>query len=220
MHAKNLHGSDDLFTMDRLYLGGDERVRKLNGIQIGAIKRLTRQAAIEDVLRNPDYAGRYSASESFDPPAEWIRDIHFRLTQMLKLQDWSQLKIFPAPKTSASVHHHIDFIIEFCEPESDQPVYVTVDASLNRSKIENGYKADIVVSNRGAIAGGDHEDFATIGGVDIPEFVGNPAPEDEREREESVRQGTAQIIFEVLQKKIERLHRARVQGWAKSLRYA
>ncbi len=179
------------FEEGRLFPQGDPRLKELRHLSIDYTPY---RQAMEQVLINP--LG-YKTKETFDPPSEWMRDVHYQICQKLHLQDWSALKVFPALGTAADKWHGIDAVIQYTDPETKEAVNVTIDFTLNKSK-EDGYKADIIITDTGARA---HEEYKLDLGFDIPDMEHASKAEDQV-LEAKRRDATATIIAKIIKAKI------------------
>lgn len=139
------------FEIECLYKRGDPRARVIESIDFQTVEYRHLAAAVLDAInRNPT---GYTGKELWDPPTGWASDVHFHIAQRLELKDWRNLTIVPSLKTSADIHHGIDFIVVYHEPETDRDVIVTIDLSL---KDKSHFKADILVNESDVVPNIDY----------------------------------------------------------------
>lgn len=188
-----------LFEQDLLYPAGDPRGKHIDKVECAKVPYRQYHDAMRDVIegRNP-HGYNVHSSETYDPPAGWARDIHFRLTQALSLQDWRNVKIFPALGTSADIHHGVDFLVEFTEPETGKKYMVTVDITQRDADLKH-QKADVMVTRHGAVAS---DKFPFVNGREVPEAT-HETREEEEKNEEKRREAVARVIVEVLAEKMK-----------------
>lgn len=154
-----------LFEEERLYPAGDERVKAIRKIAFDSIAYKPFREAIQQCLHNPN-GYKESNAETYDPPAGWMRQLHFLLTQKLGLRNWENLKVYPALGTAADKFHGVDFLLRFTDPDTLKTYDVTVDLTVNKSKA-SGYKADVIITDTGAFAS---DAYPFVGAIDIPEI--------------------------------------------------
>lgn len=80
----------------------------------------------------------YSKWDPSDPDTRVCNDLHATVAMQLDLEDWNQLKLYPAIGSSFDIHHGVDMFFMLNEK------YVTIDLSMNDNK--GKYKADITVT--------------------------------------------------------------------------
>ncbi len=88
----------------------------------------------------------YPENKEIIPEKDFTRDLRIEVMDRLSVHpDWEDdVKIYSALGTKLDKRHSIDGWIEL--PNSvGHPIMVTLDATINRQKIEGGYKADIFV---------------------------------------------------------------------------
>lgn len=181
----------------RLYANNDPRLRAIHQISFESIQHLPYRAAIEQCLNNPNGYDE-SHGETSDPPAEWIRQIHFLITQKLNLKNWDDLKVYPALGTAADKYHGVDFLLRFTDPKTKKQYDVTVDITGNKQGKRGGYKADVIATDTGAFAS---DRYPFVEGIDIPDLELS-TPEEDKEIEKKRQEAAASVIFGVLRAKI------------------
>jgi hypothetical protein len=146
-HRENSSGeTGHTLELDCLYPQNDTRRQIINRIDHTKIKYKTLAVAIlESMEQNP--AG-YTGNELWDPPAGWMRDVHYAVVNELRLEDWRNLAVMPTLKTAADMYHGIDFLFIYREPSSEREIIVTVDLSLRE---KDSFKADVLVTDTRAI---------------------------------------------------------------------
>jgi len=180
-----------LIELDYLYPEGDPRKQAVDNIDYRTVEFKTlMESLLSCITENPN---RYRENELYDPPAAWIRDVHYHLVGILKLDEWSNLKVVPTLKTSADIYHGIDFMIVYTDPQTDEDTMVTVDISLREEK-EN-YKADVIVSDTGVRA--NEEYYEDIERIEVPDILGASAQE-EKALEEERRKNVAHMISKII----------------------
>ena len=135
------------FELSRLYPKDDARAAEVALRKKETIPFQNYHDAMEQVINGNDVG--YREKETWDPPAEWINDIHYRITQKIGLNDFSCLKVHPALGTALDYYHGVDFVVSYTEPETGTSVTVTADLTLNTKK--DFYKADVIINRKGAI---------------------------------------------------------------------
>lgn len=186
-----------MFEEDMLYPPNDPRLAKINKIKQGKIDYLEYREAIEDVLTNP--LG-YKDTEISEPPAGWMSEVHYWMTQYLKLKDWSCVKVYPAIGTALDRYHGIDLLVQYTDPESGRIIDATVDFTLSKGNVDKGsYKADVTVNQYGAMA---NDRFPLVGGRELEDIEHGTLKED-KIREQERRQAVAKVIAEVLEEKMK-----------------
>lgn len=129
---------------DRFYKPGDPRLFKEH-LAFEDIHYLPHRQAIYDALLHSDY----SLEESTNPPSRWLNDIHAYVADILQLQDYSDLHVFPALGTSADIHHGVDGIVMLRDPVTHKKYTVTFD--LTAKPYKDTIKADLLITPDGAI---------------------------------------------------------------------
>ncbi len=158
----DLDGAGALFEMDHLYPENDPRRKIVEQQNLDCIPFESERQALHRVLTETN-AGAYTPSEEFDPPAGWIRDVHYWITQALHLDDWSLVRVQPTLTTSADKSAGTDFVIRYTDDETKREILVTVDISL---KNKSHFKADILVT---PIGGKTNETFLSGEEVILPD---------------------------------------------------
>ena len=186
----------NLLEADYLYPAGDPRVQAINSINFKSVEyRKLAQAILECV--NGKTPNGYHGDELWEPPTQWMNDVHYAIVSALELTDWRKLSIIPTLKTSADIHHGIDFMVVFEEPETERSVIVTVDLSLRKKK---KFGADLLITDTGAMP---NEDYFFIEGVDIPDEDYGTAEDDDKisdKRKKEIGTVIATMIREKLDK--------------------
>lgn len=182
-----------MFEEERLFPPNDPRLKEIQRQKQIGINYLKYHDAVAHVLNNP--LG-YQKTETHDPPSAWLNDVHFRITQLLGLKDWSCLKVYSALGTALDQYHGVDLLVRYTEPETGRMVDVTVDFTLNTKK--DSYKADVIVSDKGIVA---NERFSSAEGGEIEDMEYGNAEDDtyiESKRRDLIAVTITQIIHEKL----------------------
>ncbi len=184
-----------------MFKAGDRRLAELQAIDPMKIEyRSLAAAVLECIEANPN---GYKGSELWDPPTGWMRTIHYEITQRLKLKDWENLVIVPSLKTSADIHHGIDFMVVYHQPETDRDVIVTVDLSLRKKE---NFKADILVTDTGTTPNPTYFDAPArdIPSIDTSDMAKEQAADADEFTRERRRKAVGQCIADVIQEKLEK----------------
>ncbi len=88
--------------------------------------------ALEEVKANQPW-------DPTDPNVRFANDLHALVALVLGLIDWAELRIYTAIGSDLDRWHGIDAFFEFGGAR------VTLDVTLNRHKLDYGYKADFIV---------------------------------------------------------------------------
>lgn len=152
----------DTLETEMLYAPNDPRLHILRYIDSSRLTYESQGEAIKNCLDPEHNPGIYHGDEFYDPPAGWMRDVHFSIVKELGIDDWSQVKVVPTLKTTADRFHGIDFLIIYT-PERGKEIIVSVDISM-RNKDE--FKADVLVTETGAKA---NPDYFLMNEVNIPD---------------------------------------------------
>ncbi len=182
-----------MFEEERLFPPNDPRLKEIQRQKQRGIDYLKYHDAVAQVLNNP--VG-YQKSETHDPPSAWLNDVHFRMTQLLGLKDWSCLKVYSALGTALDQYHGVDLLVRYTEPETGRMVDITVDFTLNTKK--DSYKADVIVNDLGAIPNARYP-FVAAQQIEDMEY-GNA--EDDRYIESQRRDGIARAVVDILREKL------------------
>lgn len=143
---KNIAGENGSnLELDCLYPHSDPRRKVIERIDHASIEyQNLAQAILSSIEDNP---ARYEGSELWDPPAEWVRDIHFGIVSSLEKVDWRDVSIVPTIKTAADIYHGIDFLVIYHDRETEREVIVSVDLSMRQKE---NFKADVLITETGA----------------------------------------------------------------------
>jgi len=174
-----------------LYPAGDPRLLNINRINQKSIEYKTLYESLLECVR--DNPNGYHGTETFDPPTPWTSDIHYRITQELKLENWRDLRVFPALKTAADRYHGIDLFFSYHDERTKKDVIVTVDLTVNPDKTK--HKADVIVSDRGVYVP-EHDIAFEFDEQD------HSTDEEEKYRREVLRRETAKAIADLIKDKL------------------
>lgn len=194
-HTRHQNGGETggMFEMNHLYPSNDPRRRVLANIDALKVEYRSFAAAIlECIEKNP---ARFEGSELWDPPTGWLRDVHYAIVEKLKLKNWKNLVMMPTLKTSADVHHGIDLLVIYNEPDTDREVIVSVDLSLRQKET---FKADVLVTDTSVIP---NDYYYATPRMEIPDKLHASKREDEmieEERRRAIGTAIADIIDEKL----------------------
>lgn len=183
--------------LDYLYPPNDPRRRVIDTIDQAQIEYKSLAQSLLGCLKPSENPGCYKGKELWDPPAGWMRDVHYAIVESLGLEDWSQLKIVPTLKTAADKYHGIDFLVIYTEPETDRDVIVSVDLSLRHKE---GFKADVLVTDTGAMP---NQEFFFAQERETPDVMHASAQEEKYIRQEQ-RRNAGVVIADIIAEKLKR----------------
>ncbi len=148
--------------------------------------------AIEYCLtQNPN---RYPEEQLSDPQALIINNIHTFVVQELGLEDFTNLMVIPASKTWADRYHGIDYFFIYRDPETDQSVMVTVDATKRPLEDKRDYPADIIHNETEIRGVGLH--------FSVPE-ISHATSQEQQQRDEDWEWSIGKAVAEVIREKIK-----------------
>ena len=179
--------------MDHLYPYDDDRRAPLSRVDTATIPYKPFAEAIVHCLENNP--ARFVGNELWDPPTAWLRDIHFAVVNALSLRDWKNVVVMPTLKTSADVHHGIDFLVIYDEPTSNREVIVSVDLSLRQKR---NFKADVLITDTCVTP---NDVYYNTPGTDIPD-AWNADKEEERHIEQQRRTAIGETIASIIREKL------------------
>lgn len=199
MSQRNYYEHDetgDQFEESWIFGGNDEKKRASHIAKLGKPERKPLREAIKDCLNNP-YG--YQGDEQYDPPSQKMRALHFALVNKLELENWENVRIYPALGTAADQWYGIDFLVRYTDPKTGNVYQVTCDLTTSAFKKESGHKADVIIWDTGALA--DPTRFSHIGSFELPDIMHASKKEDATLSQERI-ESTADIILRVLKEKI------------------
>ncbi len=90
----------------------------------------------------------YPEGEEVNPDKEFAKDLRLEVLDIFEIPDdqADSIRFFSAVGTPLDVFHGVDAWIEVSDPDQGR-VEVTLDASLKPDKVQEGYKADVIVGD-------------------------------------------------------------------------
>jgi len=99
--------------------------------------------------RAMDVIREYYPFDPTNPPKEFANDLRLEIIDKLGLTDEQadDLKFYSAIGTPLDTFHGVDAWLEFPDPNTSRPIFVTLDVTKQVGKLEEGHKADVIVGD-------------------------------------------------------------------------
>ncbi len=111
---------------------------------------LSRKKAMDLVRESASSAAGGGGGEGGDDGSttEFMRDLRLEVIDLLGIpsSEYEQVHVYTAVGTPLDRIHGVDAWVEYTDPHGHR-VEVTLDATLNPSKLKGGYKADVMVGD-------------------------------------------------------------------------